>query len=217
MGYSPKGRKESDTTEATEAACKNVFEFHSLQFQLTSSWAVTCEDEKCLIRNLPYYVPSLQKCKLLRLQKDLNIMCYLKKKGMNQVSVSEGQLRQKHRCTIHIMRCCLVPFQGRRSERASLERSQAPPPPASRPPGRPQLLWETQMDGNCFLLGRENVPHPRPCPLGRTVCRLPPELAQPHKVTGILSHPLSASASTWLHQHLYRPLWWPQHPLFPQC
>ena len=102
VGYSPKGRKESDTTEATEAACKNVFEFHSLQFQLTSSWAVTCEDEKCLIRNLPYYVPSLQKCKLLRLQKDLNIMCYLKKKGMNQVSVSEGQLRQKHRCTIHI-------------------------------------------------------------------------------------------------------------------
>ena len=75
-----KGRKESDTTEATEAACKNVFEFHSLQFQLTSSWAVTCEDEKCLIRNLPYYVPSLLKCKLLRLQKDLNIMCYFKKK-----------------------------------------------------------------------------------------------------------------------------------------
>ena len=30
-------RKESDTTEATEAACKNFFEFHSLQFQLTSS------------------------------------------------------------------------------------------------------------------------------------------------------------------------------------
>lgn len=116
----------------------------------------------------------------------------LKKKEMTQVSVSEGQLRQKHCGTIHMTRCRLVPVKGRRSERASLERSQAAPPPASHPPGRPQLLWETQMDGNCSLLGRENVPHPHPRPWGRTVCQLPRELAQPHKVMGILSHPLAA-------------------------
>ena len=39
------------------------------------------EDEKCPVRSLPYYVPSLLKRKLLGLQKDLNIMYYVKKGG----------------------------------------------------------------------------------------------------------------------------------------
>ena len=89
-----------------------------------------------------------------------------KEKGMNQVSVSEGQLRQKYRCMIHMMRCCLVPFKGRGNERASLERSQAAPPPASHPPGRPQLLWRHKWMVPRSLLGRETDPHPRPRPWG---------------------------------------------------
>lgn len=41
-------------------------------------------------------------------------------------------------------------------------------------------------------LGERPSPIPALAPGRRTVCRLPPELAQPHKVTSILSRPLPA-------------------------